>query len=204
MSLIWSTIEEVTSPSTIRVGLILIALFTVSSLAPLLAAGHIEGTTIGNLVKDQLDSLKKAGESGYTDLPLRIYLNNVKVSALIALLYPTVILPVIIVIINGLVVGFLPIMFDLGSTLRGAGITLSPADAGFFYYVGLVPHGMLELTTIVVVASLIAQGFRGGLRGIVSRIVGRLIIAGVNLLIAALVETVITPAIMVAVLLVIG
>ncbi len=202
--LIWKTIEEVTDLRTLKTALALLLVLTVAAVVPIAASGLLEKSGAGDIVERQLSGLRKTSNESFQKLPLKIFLNNIKVSIIIATLYPTVIIPIAVLIINGLMIGLLPLVFDLGSATSEIGIHLSPGDKGFFYYIGLVPHGMLEMTTILLVASLVGYLFSEGLRGVVTRMLGRLLLAGINLLVAAIVETLVTPVLMIVVLLIIG
>ncbi len=202
--LIWMTIEEITDSRTLKTALVLLLVLTAAAVVPIATPGLLEKSGAGGIVERQLNGLKKAGSESFQKLPLKIFLNNLKVSTIIAVLYPTVVVPIAVLIINGLMIGLLPLVFDLGSATSKIGIHLSPGDKGFFYYIGLVPHGMLEMTTILLVASLVGYLFSDGLKGVVTRILGRLLLAGINLLVAAIVETLVTPVLMIVVLLIIG
>ncbi len=183
---------ELSERRTIVAAVIMLALFTLSALLPLVSPGILEGP-LGEEARKQVESIEKAGGDGLVALPKVIFLNNVRVSIIIAATYFTVIIPAAIIAMNGFVIGYLPltgIMSELASALGAKG---AAAGAALLYYAGLVPHGLLELTSIVLVASLVGSGIRGGVRGIATRILDRLVMAIVNLAIAAIVETFITP-----------
>ena len=183
---------ELSERRTILAAVIMLALFTVSALLPLVSPSIMEGP-LGREARKQVEGIKEAGGGGLTDLPRVIFLNNVRVSILIAITYFTVIIPAAIMMLNGFVIGYLPLTGMMEELANVIGSRSVASGVAFLYYAGLVPHGLLELTTIVLVASLVGSGLRGGVRGVATRILDRLVMAIVNLAIAALVETFITP-----------
>ena len=184
MTLWEDLVEEIIDRKTVVTAVSLIVLLTVSSLIGYLYADRIVESAAGDIIKGQIEGLKKAGES-VSIAPIVIFLNNIQVSFIVALLYPTYIIPLTIIVLNGLILGLLP-RGILGIQLAEVLKDLSPGDRAFLYYGMLVPHGILEIPTIALVASLIATGFN---RGILRRIARRLLMAAINLAVAALVET---------------
>ncbi|MCE4625173.1 MAG: stage II sporulation protein M [Desulfurococcales archaeon] len=188
--------EEIIDRRTVITAVTLIVILTVSSLIGYLYADRIIESPAGDIIKGQVKGLKKAGES-ISIAPIVIFLNNLQVSLMVALLYPTYIIPLAVLVLNGLIIGLLPRgILDIQSI--GVLSGLSPGDRAFLYYGMLAPHGILEIPTIALVASLIATGFR---RGILKRIARRLLMAAINLAVAAIVET--TLSVLVGVVLII-
>jgi len=195
---------ELSDRRTLVTSVALLALFIVSGLIPLALGDRIAESWVGEQLNDQLEQLGEAAdEGGFMGLTAKIFINNLKVSVILATLYFTIIVPIFVVVLNGMILGFLPATGLLDSLASALGLSSSRGIA-LVYYAGLVPHGLLELTTILLIASLISTGLRGGLSRIAARIGSRLVMAAVNLVVAAAVETIVTPIIMLVALGIVG
>jgi uncharacterized membrane protein SpoIIM required for sporulation len=190
-------VNDILDRRVIITSIILIIIFTLSALAGLAFADKIVSGPIGDTIKREVKGLEKYRNVGPLT-PLYIYTNNLRVSLIMDVLYPTIIVPPLLIAINGIVVGLLPTGLLVEPSFKMEG--LSPGDMGLLYYALLVPHGMLEITTIVLVGSLIASGYSGCIRGVLSRMVRRFILALINLSVAAIVESTVTLVVAVIIL----
>ena len=182
-------VEELTRPRSIIAASLLVVLFVASSLAGLLLSDALLSSRVGDALRGQAEGLRKTAEESLSFLPLAIYLNNVKVSVLAAILSPLIVPPIVVVILNGLIVGLLLSgrLIDLAFESLG----LTPSGVAVVFYGFLAPHGALEIPTIALTAALALEGYRGFL----GRLVRRLAVATINLAVAAVVETTLTLAV---------
>ncbi len=204
MGFIEKAVDDLLNRRTFIVSTLFIAVFIAAALFALGFSSEIMSSSLGQTLKEQVKELKEAPTNPLI-LVFFIFIHNVQVSILISLLYFTFIVPVVIIIFNGLNVGLL-LAGAFGSlSFENLGVgPISPGDEALLSYSLLAPHGILEVPTISLVAALIARGFKGGFRGVAGAIARRILVAIVNLIMAAIAETTVTigVAIIVALLVV--
>lgn len=109
-----------------------------------------------------------------------IFVNNALVTIITWLLSITIIVPVLVVAINGLLIGFfIPLLFDLRI-----------GDVSYLYlFLTVAPHGVIEIPAITLAASVFTLVFFRGFKGFLSALPGVLLLAIIMILVAAVVES---------------
>jgi stage II sporulation protein M len=115
-----------------------------------------------------------------------ILINNMVVVIVAGLLSVTIVVPLLIMLVNGLLVGFVvPLASDMGGVFGG----------GYSYisiYLSLAPHGVIEIPAIALASSAFAIALTRGFRVFISSLPGILILALSMIAVAALVESTVT------------
>lgn len=115
-----------------------------------------------------------------------VLINNTVVAIVAWLLSITVVVPLLTMLVNGLLVGFI---VSLVANLGGA------AGGGYNYlslYLFLAPHGIIEIPAIALASSSFAIALTRGFKRFISSLPSVLILALIMIAIAAIVESTIT------------
>jgi len=160
------------------------AYLTVFSVASLLAALYPGlADPLRGVVEGAVENVEQVAQAPWAALPLLIFVNNLLVALRDALLSFTLVVPLLDMILNGVVVGYV--------------VALAAAELGehaspFLVYSLLAPHGSLELPAIAVAAAPAAWITRG-LRPVLAAAIRNLPVVAVMLAVAAAAEVAVTP-----------
>lgn len=115
-----------------------------------------------------------------------ILINNSVVVVIATLLSITLLAPLLIMIVNGLIVGFI---ISLSAEIGGV------AGGGLSYlsiYLFIAPHGVIEIPAIALASSAFSIAFRRGLKTFLSSLPSILLLSLSMIFVAALVESTVT------------
>jgi stage II sporulation protein M len=115
-----------------------------------------------------------------------ILINNSVVVVIATLLSITLLAPLLIMIANGLIVGFI---ISLSAEIGGV------AGGGLSYlsiYLSIAPHGVIEIPAIALASSAFSIAFRRGLKTFLSSLPSILLLSLSMIFVAALVESTVT------------
>ncbi len=155
----------------------------------------IKYTWLGELIEDQIEQLRKLVEGG-SSLPLilLIILNNIRVLLIITITVPTVILPVGILAFQGIVVGYLTSFMlenPVISVSPEASITITP----MYLFLALIVHGIVEIPAFSMVMAPLMSFRKRGIKATFKLSIALLPLSTLMLIVAATVESIITPTI---------
>ncbi len=180
----------ITDQKTVVVVIVLILIFAVFMAIPILSPSVLD-SLMGEMAKNQTQEIDNILNYSFIILPAIIYLRNLSVALILVLTSVTVVIPLFIIALNGMVVSAIitGMLNSLLTTNMLADIT--PGGLSVFIVSALAPHGMVEIPTITISASVIAILPRG-LGRLAKSAKGVLYIASANLLAAAIIESTIT------------
>ncbi len=114
-----------------------------------------------------------------------ILVNNSMVVIISLLLSITVVFPILVMIVNGVIVGFVV-------SLTAFEILVGGSPSYLTLYMSLAPHGIIEIPAIALASSAFSVAFTRGFRAFISSLPGILLLSLSMILIAALIESTIT------------
>ncbi len=180
----------ITDQKTIVVVIVLILIFAAFMAIPILDPSVLD-SLMGEMAKSQTQEIDSILNYSLFILPAIIYLRNLSVALILVLTSITVVIPLFIIALNGMIVSAI-IMGMLDSLLTANVLAnVTPGGLSVFIVSSLAPHGMIEIPTITISASTIAILPRG-LGRLAKSAKGVLYIASANLLAAAIIESTIT------------
>jgi len=189
------------STRLVRYWIYMILLISVTMILSTLFYPTLSSTRVGDVVERQIEELFRKAESVSGADPLglaaMILLNNTIILLLMALLSPTIIAPILIGMYQGLVVGYIiPVMLEGG--LNNSQALYGPVV--LFY--GLSVHGVIEIPAIALALSPLLGVFEQGFKKTIIYIFKLVPYSILLLVIAAVIESVVTRAVIVLVILI--
>jgi len=186
-------IDYILSGALLRHWVRAVSIIVVVLVASSIFYNQIHGSSLGSFVEEQLDKIRDVSSNAGNMPPgifLAIILNNLQVLAVMVILSPTLVLPLLIASFQGVVVGYM-----VSQIIEGGGVSVAGVDFKFdpvTIYYALSVHGVVEVPAIALILSpLIAVREYGFVRSLKNMI--RLIpIAALLLVIAAVIESTVT------------
>ena len=169
-----------------RTWIILIALFGIVGIIIIFSYNTIMQSFIGQYLQSQESGIRQIAQSfeignNYYLLPFVIFGNNIKTALITWISSITIIIPILIVAVNGGLVGFvLPAAY-------------SHPPLVLFYL--LVPHGVIEIPSVTLVASVFILLISKGPAKMYRDSIGILIMSAIMLAVAAIIESFLTATI---------
>ncbi len=173
------TLEElVLDEDLFRAWITYIIIFSIA----LVLESYLYGRVQINLFEEIMEKFKSSLPSTSTPLMLftLIFFHNFGVAILTATLSATFIVPAAVMILNGLIVGYV-ISYSFGRL----GVAGSIA--------GLIPHGGVEVPAIALAAA-VGVAIKKGLRNYIRSVSVTIVVIILMLIIAALTESIVTPS----------
>ncbi len=188
--------------TTFKAVILLVLVFTISMSLPLIYSNILQ-SQIGSIAQEESQGIQETLNYPLYLLPVVIYLRNLSVSVILAVTAVTIIIPFLIIIINGIIVAL--VISALPSQIAEISPYLvdEPGKYALFIYASLVPHGVVEIPTIVLAAAVMAY-LAKGIRTLGRKIPSALYIASANLMAAAIIESTVTFVLALTVILLIS
>ncbi len=169
-----------------RTWITLIALFGIVGIVIIISYNAIMQSFIGQYLQSQESGIRQIAQSfgignNYYLLPFIIFGNNVKTAIITWISSITIVIPILIVAVNGGLVGFV---------LPGA----YPNPPLVLFYL-LVPHGVIEIPSVTLVASVFILMISKGPTKMYKDSIGILVISAIMLAVAAFIESFLTRTI---------
>ncbi len=187
--------------TTFKAVIILVLVFTISMTLPLIYSDVLQ-SQIGSIAQEESQGIQEVLDYPLFLLPVVIYLRNLSVSLILAITAVTVIIPFLIIVINGIIVALVISAIPSQIAEISPHLVDEPGKYALFIYASLVPHGVVEIPTIVLAAAVMAYLVKG-IRVLARKIPSALYIASANLMAAAIIESTVTFALALAVILLI-
>ncbi|AFZ70855.1 uncharacterized membrane protein [Caldisphaera lagunensis DSM 15908] len=169
-----------------RTWITLIALFGIVGIIIILSYNAIMQSFVGQYLQSQESGIRQIAQSfglgnSYYLLPFIIFGNNVKTAIITWVSSLTIVIPILIVAVNGGLVGFV---------LPGA----YPNPPLVLFYL-LVPHGVIEIPSVTLVSSVFILLISKGPVKMYKNSIGLLLISAIMLAVAAFIESFLTRTI---------
>ncbi len=173
----------------LRMWIIVILLFGVTSITATIAYSSVSSSFLSEQLLDKFKDM--AGDSFNPFLlSMKIFINNTIVTLVSALLSITIILPLFIIAVNGIAVGFISsyAMYNTENTLF---------HSPYMVFYSLITHGSIEVPALSLVAAAVLFAGRN-VNVIIKNVTQVIPVSIVMLLVAAVVESTLTIALILA------
>lgn len=200
-SLAEEAFNYIMSRTTFKAVIVLVLVFTISMSLPLIYSDILQ-SQIGSIAREESQGIQEVLDYPIYLLPVVIYLRNLSVSVILAITAVTIIIPFLILVINGIIVALVISAIPSQIAEISPHLVDEPGKYALFIYASLVPHGVVEIPTIVLAASVMAY-IANGIRTLGKKIPSALYIASANLMAAAIIESTVTFVLALAVILLI-
>ncbi len=168
-----------------RMWIIVVLLFSATGIIATIAYSSLLNSLFSEQLLDKFEDM--AGDSFNPFLlSMKIFINNTLVTLVSALLSVTVILPLFIIAINGIAVGFIS-----SYAIYNTDNTLFQSPYMIFY--SLITHGSIEVPALSLVAAAVLFAGRS-VNAIIKNVISVIPVSIVMLLVAAVVESTLTIA----------
>ncbi len=185
--------------TTFKAVIVLILVFTISMTLPLVYTEILQ-SKLGSIAQEEGQGIQEVLNYPLYLLPVAIYIRNLSVSVILAVTAVTIIIPFLIIVINGIIVALVISAIPSQIAEISPHLVDEPGKYALFIYASLVPHGVVEIPTIVLAAAVMAY-LAKGIRVLGRRIPSALYIASANLMAAAIIESTVTFVLALAVIL---
>ena len=173
----------------LRMWIIVILLFSATGIIATITYSILRNSLFSEQLLDKFKDMASDSFNPFL-LSMKIFINNTLVTLVSALLSITIILPLFIIAINGIAVGFISsyAMYNTENT-----IFHSP----YMVFYSLITHGSIEVPALSLVAATVLFAGRN-INAIVKNVTSIIPVSIVMLLVAAVVESTLTIALVLA------
>ncbi len=152
-------------------------------------------TGLGGFIEDQISQLRElVGGGSSLPLVLLIILNNIRVLLIITITIPTIILPISILALQGAIVGYLT-SWMLENPVIEASPEISITITPMYIFLALIIHGIIEIPAFSLVLAPLMSFRKRGIKSTFKLSLSLLPLSMLMLVIAAVIESVITPTV---------